>query len=105
MAPVAIVARPRLWLAGALLAVTLFGRHDAERAPALVPPPPIVAIEGVPAPAVVVQLEPKSDLATLTRDRAMVLAPPETNDHMNIGVAPLAAWIHHLLQKLSGDSC
>lgn len=85
MVRVAIVARPRLWLACALLAVTLFGRHDAERAPVLVPPPAVVA--------------------TLTLDRAMVQTPPETGDHMNIGVAPLASWINHLLQKLSGDSC
>ena len=99
MAAVAIVARPRLWLAGALLGITLFCGHEpAPRAPVLRPPPAAVAIEGVPAPAVVIQLQPKSDLARL--DRAMVLEPPETGDHLNIGVAPLAAWIEHLLWSL-----
>jgi hypothetical protein len=98
MPPVASVARPRLWASGALFAIMLFGRHDAERPPVLAPPPLVVAIEGVPAPAVVIQLQPKSDLARL--DVAMVLEPPETGDHMNIGVAPLAAWISHLLLKL-----
>lgn len=86
MAALAIAARPRLWLAGALLGLTLLGGHEPCRQPAPVPAPA----------AVVIQLQPRSDLASLD---------DETNDHLNAGLGPLASWISHLLQKLAGDAC
>jgi hypothetical protein len=89
MAAVAIVAQPRFWVAGALLAVALFGQH--EPAHEIVPEHARL----IAPPAVVIQLQPRSDLATLEL---------ETNDQMNIGVGPLASWISHLLQNLTGDA-
>ncbi len=86
MDAVAIAARPRLWLAGALLGITLLGGHEPCRAPTPVRAPA----------AVIIQIDPSSDFARLE---------DETNDHLNTGVGPLASWISHLLQKLAGDAC
>ena len=84
MAALAILARPRLWLAGALLGITLFGRHEpAHREP--------VRVAFAP-PALVLQLQPNSDFVTI--EGAM------PRDPMNSGVGPLAAWISQLLQSL-----
>jgi hypothetical protein len=82
MAAVAIVARPRLWLAGALLGITLLGRPDAERVAVAAPPP-----------AVVIQLQPHSDFVSLEGVAV---------DRMNSGVGPLATWLGRLLEKLTG---
>jgi hypothetical protein len=83
VAALANLARPRLWLAGALLGITLFGRHEpAHREP--------VRVAFAP-PALVLQLQPNSDFVTID-------AVPR--DPMNSGVGPLAAWISQLLQSL-----
>ena len=84
MAALAILARPRLWLAGALLGITVFGRHEpVQREPVR---------EAFAPPALVIQLQPNSDFVRL--DGAI------TSDRMNAGGGPLAAWISQLLQSL-----
>ncbi len=87
MTPIALVARPRFWLASALLGIALFGRPS--------PGPSALPHRCWPRQTIVIELQPHSDLAILG---------PEVNDPMNAGVGPLASWISHLLQKLAGDA-
>ncbi len=81
MTAIALVARPRLWLTGALLGIALFGRPSWRPRRCF------------PVQPSVIELQPHSDLAILG---------PEVNDPINAGVGPLASWISHLLQKLAG---
>jgi hypothetical protein len=71
------------WVAGALLGITVFGRHEpAHREPVR---------EAFAPPALVIQLQPKSDFVTIDA---------VTRDPMNSGVGPLAAWISQHLHSL-----